>query len=249
MVEITEAQRRQFVEEGYFILERAIPEEHLEILREELNGFIEDIDSSMEAKGIEVEGINHKGKRYFVALRHRERPRIAEFLFSDLMKEVCRATLGDEAYLFWEQYVVKAADVGMTFDWHQDSGYLEKNLPGYKKPYLTCWCALDDVDETNGTIYVLPYSRAGGREVVEHVPDPEKNDLVGYRGEDPGDPVIVPAGSIAVFSTDVLHRSGSNMTDRLRRAYIAQYSSEPIRRPTGEAVGFVDPLLPEPVSV
>jgi ectoine hydroxylase-related dioxygenase (phytanoyl-CoA dioxygenase family) len=248
MVEITEAQRRQFREEGYFILERAIPEEHLEMLRQELDGFIDEIDSGMEERGVDVEGLNHRGKRYFIALRHRERPRIGQFLFSELMQDVCRATLGDEAYLFWEQYVVKAADVGMTFDWHQDSGYLEKNLPGYKKPYLTCWCALDDVDETNGTIYVLPYSRAGGRDVRDHVRDEQKNDLVGYAGEDPGDPVVVPAGSVVVFSTDLLHRSGSNMTDRLRRAYIAQYSSERIVRPGGELVGFADPILPEPAN-
>ena len=31
---ITDAQRRQYQEEGYFILEGAIPEEHLQILRE-----------------------------------------------------------------------------------------------------------------------------------------------------------------------------------------------------------------------
>lgn len=24
------------------------------------------------------------------------------------------------------------------------------------KPYLTCWCTLDDVSEENGTVYVLP---------------------------------------------------------------------------------------------
>ena len=131
----------------------------------------------------------------------------------------------------------------MKFEWHQDSGYLEKQLPGYTKPYLTCWCALDDVDETNGTIYVLPYSRAGTKGIVEHVLQEGTNDLVGYRGDDPGEPIIIPAGSIAVFSTTVLHRSGANKTDRPRRSYIAQYSAEPILHPGGELAGFADPLL------
>ena len=40
------------------------------------------------------------------------------------MADVCRATLGDTAYLFWEQYVVKGAEAGMKFSWHQDSGYV-----------------------------------------------------------------------------------------------------------------------------
>jgi len=243
MVQITDEQRRQFQDEGYFVLERCIPDEHLRMLREELQGFIEGIDADMDREGTEVQGLNHKGKRYFVALRHKERPRIAEFLFSDLMKDVCRATIGEPAWLFWEQYVVKAADVGMKFEWHQDSGYLEKQLPGYTKPYLTCWCALDDVDETNGTIYVLPYSRAGTKGIVEHVLQEGTNDLVGYQGDDPGEPIIIPAGSIAVFSTTVLHRSGANKTDRPRRSYIAQYSAEPIVHPGGALAGFADPLI------
>jgi hypothetical protein len=69
---------------------------------------------------------------------------------------------------------------------------------------------------------------AGTRNVVEHVRDEETNDLVGYFGDDPGDPVIVPAGSIARFSTTVFHRSGPNTTDRMRRVYVAQYTAEPL---------------------
>ena len=43
----------------------------------------------------------------------------------------------------------------------------------------------------NGTIYVLPYSRAGVRETVKHVKETGTNDMVGYHGDDPGVPVIV----------------------------------------------------------
>ena len=93
---------------------------------------------------------------------------------------------------------------------------------------MTCWIALDDVDETNGTVYVLPYDRAGTREVVPHRRDPATNDMVGYLGDDPGVPAIVDAGSIVCFSSTLFHRSGPNTTDRLRRVYVAQYSPEPI---------------------
>ena len=40
--------------------------------------------------------------------------------------------------------------------------------------------------------------------------------------------MIAPAGSIVAFSSVVIHRSGPNFTDKLRRAYIAQYSKEVI---------------------
>jgi ectoine hydroxylase-related dioxygenase (phytanoyl-CoA dioxygenase family) len=35
---------------------------------------------------------------------------------------------------------------------------------------LTCWIALDDVTEANGTVYLLPYSRAGTRDVITDWP-------------------------------------------------------------------------------
>ena len=106
------------------------------------------------------------------------------FLLSDLMVQIARAALGDTVYLFNEQYVVKAAERGMHFGWHQDSGFIPYPHP----PYLTCWITLDDVSEANGTVYLLPYSRAGTRDVVPHVRDEETNDMIGYFGDDPGDP-------------------------------------------------------------
>jgi ectoine hydroxylase-related dioxygenase (phytanoyl-CoA dioxygenase family) len=91
--------------------------------------------------------------------------------------------------------------------------------------YLTCWVTLDDVTLENGTVFFLPYSRVGIRSVVQHIKDSRTNDMVGYFGKDPGIPAIVPAGSIVAFSSYVFHRSGSNLTDKLRRIYLPQYSS------------------------
>ena len=36
----------------------------------------------------------------------------------------------------------------------------------------------------------------------------------------------VPAGSVAVFSSNCFHRSGANTTQKMRRVYLAQYSAE-----------------------
>jgi len=100
------------------------------------------------------------------------------------------------------------------------------------------------VTEANGTVYLLPYARAGTREVVQHVRDEATNDLVGYFGDDPGDPVIVPAGSIACFSSSLFHRSGANTTERMRRVFLAQYSAEPILSDDGSRPRHLaEPLL------
>lgn len=236
---VSEEQIKQFQEEGYFVLERVIPNEYLESLRSECQKFISERDAEMEHLGVEELDLDHKGKRYFVHA-YEGSERVREFLFSKLMSEVVRATLGDTAYLFNEQYVVKAAEKGMRFGWHQDSGFV-----GYPhQPYLSCWCALDDVSIENGTVYLLPYSRAGTRELVEHIRDEETNDMVGYFSDDPGEPVVVPAGSIACFSSYCFHRSGANETERPRRVYLAQYSAEPIMSVDGSRVRHLaEPLL------
>jgi ectoine hydroxylase-related dioxygenase (phytanoyl-CoA dioxygenase family) len=221
---------RRFRDEGFFVLEDVVPPEDLEALRRECQRFVDERDREMDRLGVDSLDLDHRGSRYFVHAFGKS-PAVERFLFSDVMADVARTALGETVYLFNEQYVVKAAERGMKFGWHQDSGF----IPYAHAPYLTCWIPLDDVSEANGTVYLLPYARAGTREVVEHVRDETSNDLVGYFGDDPGDAVIVPAGSIACFSSTLFHRSGPNTTDRVRRVYLAQYSSEPILDDAGEA--------------
>jgi ectoine hydroxylase-related dioxygenase (phytanoyl-CoA dioxygenase family) len=235
---IPEKLRQQFRDEGYFVLERVVPPEHLAMMRETCAEMIAGYDAEMDAAGVTQQGINIKGSRYFIANRH-QGTRLPEFIFSDLMAEVCHATLGENAYLFWEQFVIKGPEKGAKFSWHQDSAYV--GTP--HRPYITCWVTLDDVTEANGTVYLLPYSRHGTREVVPHKQQPGSNDLEGYFGDDPGDPVIVPAGSIACFSSTVLHRSGFNTTPNWRRVYLPQYSAEPLHRPDGSLAAFAEPFI------
>jgi len=236
---VTEKQKQQFKDEGYFILERCVSPEQLELLRDNCQEFIEAFDAEMDAKGVDRIGITAKGKRYFAYNCYKKKPVMGRFIFSDLMAQVCRAALGDEVYLFWDQYVVKGADKDSSFAWHQDSGYVNHECP----MYLTCWVTLDDVTLENGTVYLLPYSQVGIRSVVQHIKDPRTNDMVGYFGKEPGIPAIVPAGSIVAFSSYVFHRSGPNLTDKFRRVYLPQYSSTIIHDLQGKPWGQTVPFL------
>ncbi|CAN5805956.1 hypothetical protein BH09VER1_BH09VER1_49940 [soil metagenome] len=234
---VTEQQKQQFQDEGYFILERCVSEEHLALLRSNCQFRTDALDAEMREKGVDREELNAVGRRYFVPRCYQQKPELGQFTFGELMAEICRATIGDEAYLFWDQYVVKGTDKDSSFSWHQDAGFVSMDCP----MYLTCWVTLDDVTLENGTVYLLPYSQVGIRTLVRHIPDPRTNDKVGYFGRDPGLPVIVPAGSIAVFSSYVFHRSGPNLTDRLRRVYLPQYASWATFQgePHGQGVPFL----------
>lgn len=237
---ITEEHRRQYVEEGYFVLPEAIPRPHLELLRNSCDVLMELMHREMDRLGTNHIHISHRGKRYHIAKQYAQAPGLANYVFSDLMAEVCRATIGDTAFLFYDQYVVKAAEQGIEFSWHQDGGYL--GFP--HAPYVTVWAAVDDMTVENGTTYVLPFSTVGIRTLVEHVRNPVTGDKTGYFGSEPGIPAIVRAGSLVVFSSLTFHRSGANSTDRMRRAYVTQYSPQPIRRPDdGELMHLGVPFL------
>ncbi len=167
---VPDSQRELYKQEGYMILPAVIPPAMLEMLREECSYYLGYYDSIMDAKGVQTEGISHRGKRYFINNRYRLSNRLWQFIFSDLMAKVAEATVGPEAQLFHEQWVVKGAEQGMKFSWHQDSGYVKWYDPTTNhKPYVTCWCTLDAVNEENGTVYILPHSRAGTRgKIIDH---------------------------------------------------------------------------------
>jgi ectoine hydroxylase-related dioxygenase (phytanoyl-CoA dioxygenase family) len=233
---ITPNHIRQYQDEGYFILERAITGDALARLQERCMHFVDRERSAAATSGMTR---HQQDGKFFITFPASQDPQVADFVFGEMMSEVARATAGDEAVLFYDQFVVKGPERGQSFAWHQDSGYVQ--FP--HRPYVTCWVALDDVDETNGTVSVLPYSRAGTRERIEHVRNEATSDMVGYHGDDPGELVIVPAGSIAVFSSTVFHRSGVNTTPNYRRVYVVQYAPEPMINRQGKVASRADPVL------
>ncbi|HEX7069409.1 MAG TPA: phytanoyl-CoA dioxygenase family protein [Rhodothermales bacterium] len=240
--QVTEAHRKQYREKGYFVLEGAIPQEQLEMIRAKCDQFVRDQEEEMDRLGTDELELSRRGSRYFVFLAYKHHPELAEFIFSDLMAEICRATIGDNALLFWEQFVVKGTSGAKkgAFSWHQDAGYVD-GLP--VPPYVNAWVALDAVTEENGTVYLLPYDEAGTRDRVEHKVDPETKDRVGYFGDALGEPVIAPAGSIAVFSSTCFHRSGPNTTSQMRRAYALQFASDVVHNADGSVMGLEEPFL------
>lgn len=227
-------QARSFASDGYAVFPAVLAGGLLDLLRAQCDHFVAREDARMDEAGVDRLGLSHRGKRYFANECQREQPALREVLFSPVMAAICRATLGPDAYFFFDQYVVKGPDRGMAFSWHQDSGYVVGNGgPADHKPYLTCWCTLDDTTVANGTVRIMPFSQAPETRdgIVPHIRQPGSNDLVGYTGDGEGVTLEVPAGSIVAFSSLALHATGSNSTPNMRRVYLAQYSPEPILNP------------------
>ena len=225
-----EAEAARFRAEGYAVFPRALSAEALDLLRAECARFVSREDARMDAAGVDALGLSRRGERYFANECQREQPALRAVLFSEAMANICRATLGDDAYFFFDQFVVKGGDPAApdnSFGWHQDSGYMAQNGgPPDHAPYLTCWCPLDDATVENGTVRVIPGSHAAG--IVPHERVGADLQVV---TRDEGVTLEARAGDVVAFSSRLLHATGANRTDRPRRVYLAQYSPEAILDP------------------
>lgn len=212
--------------QGYAILPNWLDADALETLSQTCDALLaEPPDDDL---GGTAHNIGKGQDRRFLRHRHRDFPALETFILGRQMRAFLAPFLGPTPHLFNEQFVVKGPRTGAAFGWHQDGGYV-----GFDhQPYLSVWIAIDDTTPENGPLFVLPKDLRHDTALVPHHWSDEAKEMVGYDGPDPGVSAVVPRGSVVLFSSVTLHRSSRNTTDQARRAYLAQYSSEPLIDPT-----------------
>ncbi len=246
---LTDDHVRRFDEDGFFVLEGAVEGDRLDTLRREADLAIASEEDRIRDQAKGVEHITHLG-RYFVIHRSRTRLDLRAFLWSPLMTDVCARLVGPDAYLFTELFVCKCGGPATTFGWHQDHGYVDYFGFGHNPPNVSVWAALDDMSEANGALRVLPFSRGGARATAKHRKAPVGSDIIADFGGGSGELLEMRAGSIVVLSGLLPHHSGPNTTDRTRRAYLVQYSKQPVlvdgAKPAQMAVPVLAGGVPQP---
>lgn len=170
-----------------------------------------------------------------------------------LRTEVTRAFASDERVLALIEDIVKpgisifsaklTAKLPHSHDichWHQDDAYY--NARALSKTRMSTWVPLQDTDESNGCMWVVPGSHKGG--VVEHGP---------YGGQcpkcmGPADmevegaiPCPVKAGDMLLFHACTWHHSKGNTTDRVRRAFIVSYQEATVPLGNGNQYKILRP--------
>ncbi len=218
---ITAEQARAYRDDGFFVLADGFDATTIGMVRDEIDPLEAQVEAFLRTR---TDG------RFFIA-------RADEITFSPhlvvqsaLLRAFCSAPvfqdlvhdlIGPNVRLYWDQAVYKKPGTAVDFPWHQDNGYT------YVEPqqYLTCWVALTDVTQANGCPWVVPGLHHRG--TLRHW----MTDL-GWRClEHPQGAVATPAraGSIVVFSSLTPHRTGPNLTDEVRKAYIVQFAPEGAR--------------------
>lgn len=134
--------------------------------------------------------------------------------------------LGGEVYHYHTKIVTKEPYVGGTFEWHQDYGYWYKYNCLFPD-MLTVWIAIDNCQKSNGCLQVLRGSHKCGR--IEHLIEAEQTCADSKRVKEIANRcelvhVELNPGDALFFHCNLLHSSGDNISENIRRAMVIAYN-------------------------
>ncbi len=233
---ITEAQRDALDNKGYFILENVFTADEMTTLAHQIEAHQRRHREALEKQG-GTSGISRADEITFTSHLAQNDEAIRAFVTRPEFVAITTEILGPDIDLYWNQSVFKAPEGKQEFPWHQDDGYTAVT----PSPYLTLWLALNDATPENGCISVLPGSHKRG--LVLH-----KGSAIGlvcHDADDPDQGVLVPvkAGSMGVFWSLTMHKSGANLSPGVRKAFVIQYANAGLKNAaTGETIPDLIPV-------
>ena len=148
-----------------------------------------------------------------------EHPQFAALSRDTRIAALASELLGGEAMVYADQAFLKPPGNGGPRSLHQDNWYFGLTDSA---DVLTAWIALDDADHENGALRYRSGTHKRG--VVPHTAKgAEQTITAGHQG--PGTEVVaaVKRGGVVFHHGAAQHASGSNTSDRPRRAYGIHY--------------------------
>ncbi|MCS6774971.1 MAG: phytanoyl-CoA dioxygenase family protein [Chloroherpetonaceae bacterium] len=146
-----------------------------------------------------------------------------------VVEEVVQLTGATTLRLWHDQIQYKLAGGGGVNMWHQDSPYWPILTP--KTAQVTAWIALDDVDEENGCMFMVPGSHHWGDQIAFlHTLtafDAMPETFQGHRVEVRACPVR--KGEVHYHHALTWHGSPENRSQRPRRAIALHYMTQETR--------------------
>ena len=244
-MKLTPQQIEQFQEKGYLkIPYRLITDNHLDLLREHYDAlFAKKRGTSGEGmRNLAVVGDSEQDETVdrseemlqIMEMWHYDEV-YRELLYHEPLLDIAESLIGPNIQLFHDQALYKPARHGGEVPWHQDNGYWRCTPANL----VSIWMALDDADEDNGCMNVIPGSH------LENAPDHDR--AVSEKGELPAllqanvdenraAPVPLKAGYAMVHHCLMLHQTNPNRSQRRRRAMVIHYMPTSTRNGKGEVM-------------
>ena len=226
---LTDEQVAQFHRDGFLKGSRVLSDDEIAALQSETLRVIEDRDNPDVQQPVMVHNFTGDPERavwQIVNIWEASEP-FKELIYNPIIAEdIAQLSGAEEVRLWHDQIQYKPASKGGVNHWHQDSPYWPTLEP--KDQQVTAWIALDDVDEENGCMRMVPGSHLWGNHVkwLEALPSfDEVPDL--FEGR-PVKVVSCPVkkGEVHFHHALTWHGSGPNLSGRPRRAIALHYMTE-----------------------
>ena len=224
---LTQDQIDKYNNDGFVLLEKALAVEKLQEIIATMDQLAYETDAFLRTLEDQRLSIAESGAILFGIHPCLRSEMIKQFISQQPFTDICHDLIGPDVRLYWDQLVYKQTEKPRRFPWHQDNGY------GFVEPqqYLTCWIPLVDVHVGNGCPWIVPKVHRNGTLSHKYV---EPLGYECFNDHPDAIPVEAEAGSIVIFSSLTPHKTGPNVSEEIRKAYIVQYAPDEAQLLHGE---------------
>ena len=223
---------------GYLIVPEVLDAAELESLRSALSEVLaeaQDLQKSNDKFALSLPQ-NGSGRRYVKRVFN---PILRHEAFRDLVRhdkvlDIIEDLIGPDIALQQTKLNLKPPAEDARFEWHQDYPF----FPHTNFDVVAVMIFLDDTDESNGCLRVIPGSHKLGPLEHDFSEDgqaygTEVSNKSVFADESAWVSLVVPAGSVALHHCCMLHSSGANHSDRGRSTFVFEYRASDARQIAG----------------
>ncbi|MDH3653769.1 MAG: phytanoyl-CoA dioxygenase family protein [Myxococcales bacterium] len=205
--------REAYDASGYVVLQRLLNEDELGEVRDALAPLLAQGPSGRN----DFEGTKTQ-RVYTLVARGKVFERLVEHpVVLSMMDELLLSN-----YLLTANQAISIAPGETPQPAHSDDAFYTVPRPRPAVSVSTMW-AIDDFTEANGATEVIAGSHRWTDEQLEDLYDRDDSDTLAPHHQAQLQPLIMPAGSCAVFAGTLVHRGGANRSSAVRRAISNQY--------------------------
>jgi len=217
----------QFWKEGYVVVESVVPRELIEEANIVLKQLIEascKVISSNSIYDLSDQHTEHVPSVRRIKDPHLVHPVYDQIMRSEAVLDCVRALLGSDLRMEHSKLNIKQAKGGEAVEWHQDWAF----YPHSNDDILELGVLLEDCDEENGPLLMIPESHKGpienhhhpegffcGAIDIENATFDAKNAVS----------LTAKAGAITMHHVRMVHGSRSNQSERNRPILLIGYSA------------------------
>ena len=213
---LTSEQILQFREDGYLVFEALIQGERLAWYKQVFDELVAEGSKlkeqtphwalELDERGEPRAGLLHKVQGVCVV-----DGRVLELAREPAIVDRVADLIGGDIDVFGTKFFPKLPNGGTSTGWHQDNFYFGTDTDRI----VSCGIYLEDADVENGCLRVVPGSHRIG-EIVEHRSELSRHGSWTKVDEAQAVDLVIPAGTVVLFSANLLHGAYDNHSRRTR---------------------------------